>query len=233
MLFDQGKDAKIKMQEQQIKELKITVEQMQERADAVLYCLEEEVAEHGEIGKWTVNSIKQLLAPMNKDRGRRIFREEREVHISCAGLSGWFAQSRMIDAEITRKEMKLMNMLYEYLQGKLPKGVKCFAPKLSKKNAYSVIWFLQECINCLPSKYECCSLCGEIYDSESGGHHSELNGKSYCGSCWEDRAEVTLCWDCGDDIFTEKSWCDEHGEYLCKECKKERDRKKAKKEEDV
>jgi len=233
MLFDQGKDAKIKMQEQQIKELERTVEQMQERADSILYCLEETEAEGGEIKGYTVSHIKQLLAPMIGSRERHIFREEREVNISCAGLSRWFAQSRMIDAEITRKEMKLMNMLYEYLQGKLPKGVKCFAPKLSKKNAFSVIWFLQECIDCLPSKYECCSSCGEIYNSESEGHHSELNGRSYCGSCWENRAEVTLCWDCGDDIFTEKSWCDEHGEYLCKECKKERYRKKAKKEEEV
>ncbi len=36
-----------------------------------------------------------------------------------------------------------IEVLYEYLVGKLPDGVKCFTPKLSLEDAFSVIWFLQ------------------------------------------------------------------------------------------
>jgi hypothetical protein len=228
MVFEQGKDAKIKMQEHQIRELKYALEQMQNRADAIRYLLEEE----GEtIPKYTINSMIEMLAPMEQKNSRTIFRKNREVHISSTEESRWFQQHRIIDAEIERKEMKQINTLYEYLQGNLPDGVKCFAPKLSEEDAFSVIWFLQECINCLPQKHERCSICGEIYNSENEGHYSELNGESYCGGCWDGDAPVTLCWDCGDDIFTEDSWSDEYGEYLCEKCKKERDEQEKETEE--
>jgi len=221
MQWEQGQEALIKMQEKQIRELEHVLDQMQRRDDAVLHCLEEH---EWSLDKWEANNIRAMLSPLEKDR-RQIFRTEDGVSIFQTGKGRWFQGDvfTLIDREINRKEMKRINTLYEYLQGNLPNGVTCYAPKLSKKKAFSVIWFLQEVINCLPQKFECCSICGDIYDSESEGHHSDLTGKSYCGNCFENDAPVTRCWDCGEDVLTDKAWSEKYNEYLCENCKKERD----------
>lgn len=83
-------------------------------------------------------------------------------------------------------DLQWVNEFYNFLQGKLPKGVEMKnPPKLSKKKAFSVIWFLQEKFPVIPDQIECCSACGELYDSYSQGHHSELTGKFYCGESCE------------------------------------------------
>lgn len=51
---------------------------------------------------------------------------------------------------------------------------------LSNKKAFSIIYYLQEHFPLLPDHIEQCSACGELYDSYSQGHHSELTGKFYC-----------------------------------------------------
>jgi len=230
MLWDEAKDAKIRLQEKQIQELEYALKRMQERADAVEYYLEVNC----DLSNGAKRDIQGLLAPLCKSDSRpRICRDGKNCFVSSADKGMYFhnPQSRDINDLIERKLLRLVNTLYEYLQGTLPKGVECFTPKLSEEDAFSVIWFLQECIGCLPAKYEQCSICKEIYNSEAEGHHSELNGESYCGGCWDGNGEVTLCWDCATDVFTETSWCDEYSEYLCDECKKERDEKSENKEE--
>lgn len=52
--------------------------------------------------------------------------------------------------------------------------------KLSKKKAFSIIYYLQEHFPLLPDHIEQCSTCGELYDSYSQGHHSDMTGKFYC-----------------------------------------------------
>lgn len=56
---------------------------------------------------------------------------------------------------------------------------------LSSKKAYSVIYFLQEHLPVFPGHIEQCSNCGELYDTYSQGHHSEMTGKFYCSESCE------------------------------------------------
>lgn len=57
--------------------------------------------------------------------------------------------------------------------------------KLSKKKAFSIIYYLQEYFPLLPDHIEQCDVCGELYDSYSQGHHSDLTGKFYCSEYCE------------------------------------------------
>lgn len=89
-----------------------------------------------------------------------------------------------------------VTVLYDYLaEGRLPDGVKCFQPKMSRKHAFSVIWFLQEIIHCLPDHIEQCDGCSDLFDTDSEGYclddQYELAGKTlpkkywghWCNSC--------------------------------------------------
>ncbi len=63
-----------------------------------------------------------------------------------------------------------INILYEYLKGeKLPDGVYCKMPKLTASKAFSVIWFLQEIMHCLPDNIEQCRRCKSLFDADSEG----------------------------------------------------------------
>jgi hypothetical protein len=66
--------------------------------------------------------------------------------------------------------------VYEFLQDNI---------KLSKKKAFQIIYYLQEHFPVIPDHIEQCSICGELYDSYSQGHHSELTGKFYCSEYCE------------------------------------------------
>jgi len=61
-------------------------------------------------------------------------------------------------------------VLFEFLTGeKLPEGVTCSMPKLPAKKAFSVIWFLQEIMRCLPDNIEKCDGCDVLYDADQEG----------------------------------------------------------------
>lgn len=84
------------------------------------------------------------------------------------------------------EDIEWINEFYQFLQGELPEGISVRPKiKLSKKQAFSIIWFLQEKFPLLPDHIEQCSECGELYDSHSQGHHSELTGKFYCNESCE------------------------------------------------
>ena len=97
------------------------------------------------------------------------------------------------DNYITYKEK--IDILYRFLMGDIPEGVICKAPKLSPKKAFTVIWFLQEVICCLPDSIEQCDGCKNLFDSESEGYCLDdqyiLNGRTlpkkywghWCDSC--------------------------------------------------
>lgn len=73
---------------------------------------------------------------------------------------------------------------YEFLQGNVPEDLsfaKGHGIKLSKKKAFAIIYYLQEHFPVIPDHIEQCSVCGQLYDSWSQGHHSDLTGKFYCG----------------------------------------------------
>lgn len=78
-------------------------------------------------------------------------------------------------------DLKWVNEFYEFLQGNVPEGITTRPKiKLTKKQAFSIIWYLQEKFPVIPDHIEQCYTCGELYDSYSQGHHSEVTGKFYC-----------------------------------------------------
>lgn len=82
-----------------------------------------------------------------------------------------------------------IDVLYKYLKGEeLPEGVKCQMPKLDDITAFSVVWFLQEIMHCLPDSIEQCDGCKELFDANSEGHSLDdqykLNGKTLPKKYW-------------------------------------------------
>ena len=70
-------------------------------------------------------------------------------------------------------DIEKVEEFYEFLQQtKLPEGTHCKIPKLSKKAAFNIIWFLQEITGVLPDSIEQCTRrgCGELFDTHAEGH---------------------------------------------------------------
>jgi len=90
-----------------------------------------------------------------------------------------------------------VSKLYEYLTGE-------FRPKLSQNKAFSLIYYLQETIHCLPDTIEKCDVCGELYNTDCEGFwfddQYELNGKplpkkywgSYCSDSCAPRVDFQV-----------------------------------------
>ena len=73
--------------------------------------------------------------------------------------------------------------LYKFLQGNVPAEI-CIKrpPRLSQRQAFDVIWYLQEHLRILPDRYERCTRCGNIYDSEESG--GIRRNRCYCEHCY-------------------------------------------------
>ncbi len=83
-------------------------------------------------------------------------------------------------------DLEWVTEFYEFLQGNIPEKItlgRGHNPKLSKKKAFAIIWYLQEHFPVFTDRIEKCSVCDDLYDGWSGGHYSEKQGKHYCGSC--------------------------------------------------
>jgi len=74
--------------------------------------------------------------------------------------------------------------LYEFLQGKCPEGIYIrHPPRLSRRKAFSVIWFLQEHLRILPDNFEQCCSCKDLYDANrEGGYYRD---RLYCDPCYD------------------------------------------------
>ena len=85
-------------------------------------------------------------------------------------------------------KMEQIEELYQFLQGICPEGIYIkHPPRLSKRKAFNVIWFLQEHLRILPDNYEQCCSCGDLYDvNGEGGYHRD---RLYCDPCYD---RVTL-----------------------------------------
>jgi len=99
------------------------------------------------------------------------------------------------DSTVEKKQDKFLStkekfdVLYDYLKGiRLPTGVTCKMPKLSADVAFSLIWFLQEIMHCLPDNIEQCDGCKMLFDSDSAGYYLddqyELDGKTLPKKYW-------------------------------------------------
>lgn len=85
-------------------------------------------------------------------------------------------------------DLEWVNEFYEFLQGNVPEGITTRPKiKLTKNQAFSIIWYLQEKFSVIPDHIEQCDVCGNLYDSWSQGHHSELTNKFYCNQGCEPR----------------------------------------------
>ena len=51
---------------------------------------------------------------------------------------------------------------------------------VDEQKAFEVIWYLQERMKLIPSKYEICQSCGCIYNSDIEGYWDEQEG-GFCG----------------------------------------------------
>lgn len=71
-------------------------------------------------------------------------------------------------------DLEWTDRFYQYLQDDI---------KLSKKKAFSVIYYLQEHLSVFPDDIEQCSVCGNLYDTYRSGYHSVTNEKFYCSGC--------------------------------------------------
>lgn len=98
--------------------------------------------------------------------------------------------------------LDLIIELFEFLQGK---EVEHFTlkrrPKLTKNQAFTVIYYLQERMGLIPDKYEFCDGCHELFDADYGLCHvddkeqlkemrkigyrvtSKDIGKTFCDDC--------------------------------------------------
>ena len=93
--------------------------------------------------------------------------------------------------------------------------------KLSHKKAVGIIWYLQEITGIIPSCFEFCSVCKDLYDSYRGGYHSEINGKCYCEADRYNNGEIAFCEDCNEEVPIKK-YSKQHEAYLCDGCRKKR-----------
>jgi hypothetical protein len=75
---------------------------------------------------------------------------------------------------------------YNFLQGDCPEDLilqRGHQPKLSKKKAFAIIYYLQEILPIIPDSLEQCHNCGSIFDSDKEGLYWQSKGRDYCGNC--------------------------------------------------
>ena len=86
---------------------------------------------------------------------------------------------------------------YAFLRGEIPEQIhlpRGHKPKMSQKQAHSVIWYLQEHFPIIPDTIEQCDFCFNFFDSNSEGGYWQTKGKCFCDSC---RYEVPENYDKG------------------------------------
>ncbi len=98
-----------------------------------------------------------------------------------------YGQGELSDKYVS--ELDRVIEIYEYLAGgDMPGGVTCWQPKMSRKHAFDVIWFLQEVTHCLPDHIEKCKGCDNLFDTDCEGcfldDQYELRGKTLPKKYW-------------------------------------------------
>jgi hypothetical protein len=76
---------------------------------------------------------------------------------------------------------------YNFLTGEeLIKEVDVESPKLTNRQAFDIIYILQEHYNIIPQQYELCDECENIYDSSNEGHNYDCTDCDHDGCCYLD-----------------------------------------------
>lgn len=65
-----------------------------------------------------------------------------------------------------------VQQLMDMLQGELPDDINLqhLPPPMTKEQAFSIIWFLQEITRVLPDSIEMCHVCDTLFDYNDSGH---------------------------------------------------------------
>lgn len=83
-------------------------------------------------------------------------------------------------------DLEWIEEFYRFLQGAIPESVSIAPhnrPKMTKKQAFTVIWYLQEHFPLLPDNIEQCFECKELFDTHCSGLYWETKGRHYCDGC--------------------------------------------------
>jgi hypothetical protein len=92
-------------------------------------------------------------------------------------------RQRNVAPELDEQEV---DDLFKYLQGIVPDRVHVPEAELAcldKKQAFAVIYFLQEHLHLIADKWEQCSVCLDLYDSNEDGYYVEADFAHYCEGC--------------------------------------------------
>lgn len=85
-----------------------------------------------------------------------------------------------MDKKITLEQV---DELYKLLQGEVPENVTMKRPpRLSQRQAFKIIWYLQEQMRIIPDKYERCVKCGDLYNADAEG--GVRRDRCYCDHCY-------------------------------------------------
>ena len=95
--------------------------------------------------------------------------------------------------------LELITEFFEFLQGKeVPNYTLIKKPKLTKSQAFTVIYYLQERLGIIPDNFEFCDACKQMFDKDHGGISVDIikdakergyrvtskdAGKTFCGGC--------------------------------------------------
>ena len=85
-----------------------------------------------------------------------------------------------------RPALEMVTEFYDFLQGESPEKIiilKGHMPKMSKKKAMAIIWYLQEVLPVLPDSIERCDNCGGLFDYNESGIHWQSKSKFFCDGC--------------------------------------------------
>ena len=91
-----------------------------------------------------------------------------------------------------RDDLERVQEIFDFLQGTMPASVrikdKAEIPNLTADQAWIVIWFLGNEYYQVPDKIERCNVCGDLYNTESGGGHDEEGPPyNFCEDCDSER----------------------------------------------
>lgn len=82
-----------------------------------------------------------------------------------------------------KSSLTLLNDFFMFLQGKCPDTMNVKEmPNLTKQQAFSVIYYLQEHLPVFPDTIEKCDRCGELFDLFYSGTHCDICG-DLCEGC--------------------------------------------------
>jgi hypothetical protein len=101
-----------------------------------------------------------------------------------------YRAEREKEQERRDKEIAAVKTFFEFLRGNIPEGISVARiKKMNAKQAFSVIWFLQEVCHLLPDQYEMCRDCELVYNAHREGRYIETTGRCYCGDCGPEEQE--------------------------------------------